>query len=146
MKLHDHVGPGPRGFFRLEVRRHGRLIRTIAEDNLWLTSGRHVCSALLGGTSSAVNQFGLGTNGTPPQVTDTVLTSPFYVTVGTPVYPDGLSVQFPFSISTSQANGMLIAEFGLLNATPTLVARKVALQPIPKTSAISLAGTWTISF
>jgi len=59
-------------------------------------------------------------------------------------YPTANSVRFNWTLGTGDANGITIQEFGLLNDSNVLFARKVRAG-IVKTSAISLIGNWVIN-
>jgi hypothetical protein len=138
----------PRGLFRLEVFRRGRLIERVEEPNLIVTGAKSVLASLLGGTTvnMPVNTFGVGTNGSAPVPGNTMLTGAFTKAVDGVTFPLPGQVSFQFSLLTTQANGLAIQEFGLLNGAGTLIARKVRGAPLNKDNTISFTGSWIIQF
>jgi hypothetical protein len=124
----------------------GRLLEQYTDHNLVVTLGRTNLAKLLGGNIAGlpVSKIAVGTGSTTPALTDTALTSPFSKAIDSVDYPDVNSVRFNWTLSTAEANGTTITEFGLLNAADSLFARKVRT-PIVKTSAISLVGNWKIT-
>lgn len=138
----------PRGHFVLEVRRNGELIERFEEKNLVVDGYKQTHARLLGGdvTNRSITQFGVGTSGTAPAVGNTSLTSSFVKAVGVIDYPATDQVRFAFSLTTAEANGKAILEFGLFTAGSVLYARKVRATALNKESDISLSGTWTITF
>lgn len=136
------------GCFELQVcNANGNVIETYIDKNLVVNGGRTAVMLLLGagGTDKQLTQISVGTNGTQPVGTDTAITGAFTKALGTVSYPTVSSVKFEFQIGASEANGIAIAEFGLLCDDDTLFARKVR-EVINKNSDIILNGAWTISF
>jgi hypothetical protein len=135
---------------RLEVivRRSGLVVERFAEDNLIVTVGRTQMAHLLGGDTAAryIAQVAVGTSGTPPALTDTAITNQFKKDIDAVGFPSPLTVQFDWELTTEEANGMAIMEFGLLSADDTLFSRRVRTNPINKASDISIEGHWTIGF
>ena len=66
--------------------------------------------------------------------------------LGGVTYPTTNSVEFAFTLGTSEANGKSIMEFGLFTAGDVLFARKTRAGAIVKDSDLSLAGSWRINF
>lgn len=146
MNISEPARP-PVGILILDVYRHGALIEHIVERNLIVDGAKGILASLLGGAVSgkSVTKIGFGTNGAAPVGSNTALTGAYTKAVGSPTYPTG-GVAFPFTLGTSEGNGLAIIEFGLLTADDTLFSRRVRGSAIAKDNTISLAGTWTISF
>jgi len=138
----------PRGIFALDIFRHGHLIEHFEDDNLIVTKGRESVVRLVAGDVSgrSIVNIGFGTNGTAANPADTALTGAFVKAIDSHSYPVSTSVQFNFSLSTSEAVGLSISEFGLLTASGILHARKVRSGPLLKDIDISLTGTWTLIY
>jgi hypothetical protein len=127
------------------------LIDQWTEFNLVVAGASTIWAALAGGAGGAqpVSMIGFGTNGTAASSTDTTLTSSYTKAVDSISFPAAGQVQFNFSLGSSEANGMNIAEFGLLTAAGVLMARKARATgsgPIAKTSSISFTGSWMLQF
>lgn len=136
-----------RGEFRLAIYRHGVLVEEISEPNLIVNGAKDQLARLVGGngTNRHVTQIGFGTGTAAAAPTNTALTGAFWKPVISVSYPATGQVAFTWSLSTAEANGMAITEFGLRCADGTLFARKVRA-PINKSDDLSLAGVWTIVF
>lgn len=137
-----------RGSFNLQVYENEALIDTIAEHNLVVTLGHQNMARLIGGHASGkkIEKISVGTNAIDPVAGDTSITGAFTKALSGATYPDAQSVLFSFDIDNSEANGMTIREFGLLNTDNVLCARKVRAGEIIKTNAIRLVGTWKLTF
>lgn len=135
------------GIFLIEVRRNGVLVDSFEEKNLIVNGAKNQLARLVGGAGSnrQITQigFGLGTNAASPE--NASLSSAYTKAVSSVEYPDVGRVRFNWSLSTAEANGKSITEFGLLCADGTLFSRKVRA-PIQKESDLSLTGSWTIIF
>lgn len=147
----------PRGVLVLNVWKHGELAGRIVDrhlierwdgKNLIVNGAKTQLAHLLGGdtTGRPITKIGFGTNGAAPNVNNTALTGAFVKAVSTPTYPAANQVRFPFTLLTSEANGISIIEFGLLSTDDTLFSRRVRTTAIVKDNTISFSGTWTISF
>jgi len=157
MRASDQVN-APTGVLVLNVFKHGRqvgrwvsrkrLIERWDGNNLIVNGSKAQLAHLLAGdtTGRPVTQIGFGTNGAAPNVNNTALTGAFVKNTGTPTYPTSSQVRFPFTLLTSEANGLAIIEFGLLCTDNTLFSRRVRGAAINKDNTISFSGTWTISF
>jgi hypothetical protein len=147
MKLVEAT-PFPKGVFRLQIFRCGRLIESVCERNLWVVNGSQAVAQLVGGTvtGNSITQIGFGTNGSAPTVGNTALTGAYTKALGTVSYPASGQVSWVFTLGSTEANGLAILELGLLTAGGALAARKVRATPIYKSSAVTLAGSWTIQF
>lgn len=136
-----------KGSFYLNVIKNGEVIERYSDLNLVVNTGRTAVMELLGAANSdkQLTQIGFGTNGTAPSGTDTAITGSFVKNLGTVTYPTISSVKFEWTLGALEANGMAIAEFGLMCFDDTLFARKVR-EVINKNSDIILNGAWVISF
>lgn len=135
------------GAVDIQVFENELLIDHIRETNLVVTLGKTNIAKLLGGDAAgtAITKIAVGEGGIATNVTDTTLTNSFSKAVDSASYPDVQSVMFHFDIDNSEANGLTIREFGLLNNNNILCARKVRDADIIKTNAIRLVGTWKIT-
>ena len=147
MRIEDQIAPVT-GHFRLEVRRAGEVVEVVDEPNLVVVGSKTCLSRLVGGavTGKQITTIGFGTSGTAPASGNTALTGAFTKAVDSVSYPASNQVRFAFSLSSSEANGMAILEFGLLTGDSTLFARKVRSSAFNKDSDVSVAGTWTLTF
>lgn len=145
MNLNDNIPL--RGDFHLELFRGGKLVETIDEPNLIVSLARTQLAHLIAG--DVANRhithigFGIGTAAASPN--NTGLTGAFFKPVTSVSYPDVGKAAFAWTLSTAEANGLAITEFGLRCADNTLFARK-ARAAIQKDADLSLSGTWTIIF
>ena len=147
INFHDQV-PRPKGTLTLNVYECGRLVETWDGENIIVAQSRGQNARLWGGdvTNRSVARIGFGTNGSTPSIGNTGLTGAFTKAIDGVSYPTASSVQFAFTLSTSEANGLAIFEFGLLTGAGVLMARRVRLAPLNKTSDIALSGLWKIEF
>lgn len=137
-----------KGEVNIKVFEGEKLIDHIHEKNLVVTLGKTNIAKLLGGDAAgkAITQVAVGENGIAPAVGDVgPLMTQFAKAIDTVSYPSANQVQFDFDIDNSEANGLTIREFGLLNVDGVLFARKNRSADIVKTIAIRLVGTWTIT-
>ncbi len=136
-----------KGDVNIQIFENEKLIGTIDENNLYVTLGKINITKLLGGdvAGKAITQIAVGTSGIPANVADATITAQFAKAIDSVTYPDAQSIMFHFDIDNSEANGMTIREFGLLNVDGVLCARKVRDAEIIKTNAIRLVGTWKIT-
>lgn len=135
-----------KGEVNIQVFENGKLIETIQENNLVVTLGKTNLAKLMGGDAAGkkIDKISVGTNGTAAAVGDTAITGAFSKAIESVSYPETNSVMFNFDIDNTEANGMTIREFGLLNTDSVLCARKIRSTEIVKTNAIRLVGTWKI--
>jgi hypothetical protein len=139
-----------RGILKYTVFRNGIPIEDVEEHNLIVTVGRTQMARLLAGelTGRNITKISFGTNGTPPALADTMITNPYTKNMNGFSYPAAGQVQFNWNLTTAEANGKAILEFGLICADTTLFSRRIreSGKPINKESDISLEGQWTIIF
>ncbi len=123
----------------------GKVLEHYEDNNLVVNSGLLNVCKLLGGDAAGkkLTTIKVGTNGTPPALTDTAITGAFSKAIGSVAYVGNNIVQFNYSITGSEANGITIQEAGLFNEAGVLFARKTR-SPIVKTSAVALQGVWEI--
>lgn len=124
----------------------GKVIEQSEAHNLVVNLGKKNVARLIGGdaTGKAVTKISVGEGTANPAVGDTALTNPFTKTVDAVTFPTDNSVQFSFSLGSTEANGMNISELGLITAGNQLFSRKTR-SPIAKTSAVIITGLWTIT-
>ena len=136
-----------RGELSVRVFEDGRLVEEWVDRNLIVNTGRNALASLLAGVTAnkSITKIGFGTGTGAAAQADTALTGLVSKAIGTITYPETGSVQFAWSLETSEGNGITISEFGLLTADNTLFARKVR-GGIAKTSDIRLEGYWKILF
>lgn len=139
-----------KGILRYTVFKNGIPIEEVEEHNLIVTAGRTQLAKLLAGdlTGKNVTKISFGTSGTAPALADTTIANAFTKDIAGSTYPAAGQVRFNWNLSTSEANGKAILEFGLICADNTLFSRRIreSGQPINKQSDISLEGQWTIIF
>jgi hypothetical protein len=125
-----------------------KLIETFEDHNLIVNLARVSMAHLIAGdvTQRSMLSIAFGTNGNTPTVDDTAITNPYVKNLGGATYPQAGQVRFAWNLTTSEANGKAIMEFGLLTADGNLFCRRTRTTPINKESDISLEGTWTIIF
>lgn len=139
-----------KGEFTLFVHdKAGRIIEKYIDKNLIVNVAKTSMSKLVGGNGANKNitKIAFGTNGTAPDVADTIITGSVTKSIsgGSITYPEFNSVQFAFTLDYADANGMSITEFGLLSNDDSLFARKTR-SAIAKTVDIKFTGTWKITF
>lgn len=148
INLQDNPVDAPNGRLVINVFKRGVLVETFDEQNLIVDGYKQTHARLLGGdvTNRSVTRFGVGTNGTAPAAGNTALTGAFTKAIDTVSYPAANQVKFDFSLSSAEANGMAILEFGLFTGGGVLYARRVRSSALNKDSDISISGSWTITF
>jgi len=137
---------GLRGSFNMKVYINGELVEDYTDDNLVVTLGKKDVARLLGGDTSGkkISKIQVGTNATPPDVADSGITNPFTKAITNAAYPADNQVIFNWVLEANEANGMTIAEFGLLNEDNVLFARKIRT-PIQKVDPMVIVGAWKIT-
>ncbi len=136
------------GRFQLRVKKDGRLIEEIDEHNLIVNKGKLQVARLLAGDveGRSIVKVAVGTNGKPPVPTDLVISGAFAKAFDSIEYPAPGQVKFSWSLSTQEANGKVIMEFGLLCSDGSLFARRTRDVALNKTDDITVEGDWTINF
>lgn len=138
-----------RGRLDLHIYKDGVEIEHFTANNLIVNTARTAMAHLTGDADEdkKIAYFAVGTSSKEADFSDTEITDAFTKAIDGHEYPDDdpYSVKFNFSLTTEEANGMAITEFGLLCADGSLFARKVRAS-IGKDTDISLTGVWTIMF
>lgn len=138
-----------KGQVQIRLIENGKLIRTIDVQNLVVTAGKLSMAKLLCGSSvTIVDGIGVGTSSAVPDLSDTALTGLVLKAIDGFTSPSSNFVEFEWSFDYTEANGITIRELGLYtdeSGTPVLFSR-IAIDPVAKTSALRLEGTWKILF
>lgn len=147
MHLSDKIHP-PTGHLTVLIYERGRLIEEWPGTNIVVSQSRTEAARLFGGDISnrSISKIGFGTSGSSPSAGNTSLTAAFIKAIDGVTYPTATSVEFAFSLATSEGNGNAIMEFGLHTAAGILVARRVRSAVLNKTSDIALSGKWRLNF
>jgi hypothetical protein len=141
-----------RGIFKMNIYKwkndKKELIETFEDNNLIVDLARTTMAHLIAGDviNKSMKSISFGTNGNEPNKDDTKITNPFIKDLDNITYPTDGQVSFAWNLSTSEANGSAILEFGLLTADGNLFCRRTRITPINKENDISLEGLWTILF
>lgn len=139
----------PCGWLALKTWRAGRLIEAVRLQNLIVSGSTLIHAQLLGGAvaGNSISQVGFGSNIAAPAAGNNSLSVDAYIKpVDAISYPAPNQVAFTISLAAVEANGLVLAEFGLLTASGTLYARLVRTATLNKDASISISATWTISF
>lgn len=136
-----------KGLFYFEAWRNGVLVDGGEELNLIVNGAKNQLARLVGGSGAnrQITQIGFGIGTVAASPGNAALTSAYIKAVTSVEYPAAGQVRFNWNLSTAEANGKAITEFGLVCADGTLFSRKVRA-PIQKESDLSLSGAWTIIF
>lgn len=135
---------GMQGVIHLEIRKNGKLIETEDDHNLIVITGRGALAKLLGGgRTGGITKIGVGTGSAATADGDTNLTNRVLIPVQSAEYTE-TSVKFNFVITTAQANGTAICEFGLFFADNVMFSRRVRKSVITKEDDITVSGYWKI--
>lgn len=136
------------GKFYLRVYRKGCLVEEWQDHNLVVNAAREQMTRLIASATEDkfINRIAFGTNGSEPDVSDTLITNQFVKPISAYSFPKTGEVRFDWLLKETENNGMAISEMGLLTADGKLFARKVRQNPLNKASDISLEGHWIISF
>ncbi len=140
-----------RGILDYTVKKIGKagridIIEHVRDENMIVNKGLEDITKILGLDLAGITKIGVGTNGTAPAPGDTALTNAFTKTLDGHTYPNTTSIEYEFTILTSEANGKAILEFGLICPDNTLFARKTRATAINKESDIEINGFWTLTF
>ena len=121
------------------------VIKEFIHRNLIVDAGYAAAAQSLAGVAgAAITYVQAGTSTTSPAPSDTAITGAFQIPIISVEYPD-FAVRFNFQMNANQANGMNIAEWGLITADGRLFSRLVREEIIAKTDAIEILGAWTIN-
>ena len=121
------------------------VINEFIHRNLIVDAGYAAATQSLAGVAgAAITSVQVGTSTTQPAPSDTAITGAVQIPVESVGYPD-FAARFNFSIDANTANGMSIAEWGLITQDGRLFSRIVRDEIIAKTDAIEILGAWTIN-
>lgn len=128
----------------------GECVLSLDKKNLVVNGGKGVMATLLrlGTSSLIINGIAFGTSSVAPALGDTAITGAFTKATASSSNPTTNSVQWDWTLETSENNGMNIREIGLISdrtGTPTLFSR-IVTESIVKTSSLRLEGTWKLTF
>lgn len=145
MKLVDEFTM--RGILELKIYRKGVLVEHFIEPQMILNRAKTLMAKAAKNEAAGVyvNRIAFGTSSTPANPSDTALTSAYVKNIGSHTYPATGQIKFDFTLTTLEANGKNIKEFGLMLTDGTLFARKVR-GAIEKDEDMSIVGSWTIKF
>lgn len=140
------------GALVVEVRsaRTGRVLRRLRESNLVVNAGLTLVRDLLDSTITAPTpptHLAFGTNASAAAGTQTALVTEVFRDALTSRVRTGLTITFKHFLSSSQANGNTLREWGLFNAAAagTMFSRAVFGSPIVKTVSITVTSQWTVT-
>lgn len=140
------------GVLVVEIRsaRTGRLLRRLRESNLVVNAGLTLVRDLLDSTIAAPTpptHLAFGTDATAAAGTQTALVAEVFRDALTSRVRTGLTITFKHFLSSSQANGNTLREWGLFNAAAagTMFSRAVFGSPIIKTTSITVTSQWTVT-
>jgi hypothetical protein len=139
----------PSGRLHVRVFRRCLLVDEWARDNLVVTGAAFANSRNAGGTTSgnAITRIGFGTNPNAPAYANSSLSvDAFTKAVGSITFPTQNELAVAFTLASGEANGLAIAEYGLLLGSGALYARLTRSAPLVKDVTMSLSAVWTISF
>jgi hypothetical protein len=139
-----------KGILKYKVFKNGALIETIEEENLIVNGAREQLAKLIAGNFPGRNitKIALGVSNVAPSVNDGTLTNAYEKNIDGYSFPAMGQTQFDWSLTTSEANGKAILEFGLITEDGTLFSRRIREngKPINKENDISIIGQWIIIF
>ena len=136
----------------VEVRsaRTGRLRRRIVQRNLIVNTGREATRDYWDSTiapPTPPTHLAVGTDATAAVATQAALVAEVFRSLLTSRVRSAIQIVFKHFLTTAQANGNTLREWGLFNASAagTMFTRAVIGSPIVKTSAITVTSTWTVT-
>lgn len=135
-----------KGAFTVNVYKRGHLVAIYADHNLVVNTGRKRFAELIAGKSSnCIAKIGVGTGTSTEQLSDTSLRDQQLFDI-TSSSIDGSDAVFNWTITTEQANGLDISEFGLFTRDDVMVTHRVRTRAIGKDRDIELTGEYRLSF
>jgi hypothetical protein len=142
----DHYPAALRGEFWMKVYRKGILIEEYSDHNIIVDGARSAIARLLAGDGAGknINRIAFGISSAAPSPDNTAITGAFVKNLIGYSFPMTGQVLFLWDLSTTEANGKGIFEFGLLCEDDTLFARKTRIKPLEKDLDISVEGRWLI--
>ena len=149
------------GFFDLVKKPRGRVILKDQDGNilfdrknLVVNSSRFILTKLIGSAQAnkEIANLRVGTGTSPASLTDlylqnkvTIAGASYEKAKTSTTYPTANSVTFSFVLTTAEANGNLLTEFGLFDSNNTMFAR-VVTAGYYKDATTTLTLEWTITF
>lgn len=121
-----------------------RLIRSIYEKNLVVTSGQNLIAELLTGNGTAPSHLAFGSGTDTPAKSQTALTGTEHYRAQATVYATNNVVTVAHN-TTGQPTDLTVGEFGIFNASSggTMLARFITQQfTLPANASINLI--WTL--
>ena len=136
-----------RGILTIKVWQNGQIVDEFTDDNLIVNGAKVQLAHLIGGDGANrhITHFGAGIGTSPASPDNVSLQGAVWKPISSVSYPDTGKAQFNWNLTTADANGLALTEFGLRCADGTLFSRKQRA-PINKANDIALSGTWTILF
>ncbi|MDP4201423.1 MAG: hypothetical protein Q8861_01910 [Bacteroidota bacterium] len=132
------------GVLELKFYKNGELVHSESAHNLVVDSGYNALFAGLSGIANKhIVKVQCGSNGTTPTAGDTIITDAVDLLINSKITNPN-SIIIHFTLGSTNANGLTIAEFGTICADGTLFSRKT-WTPFLKIADLSVEGTWTIS-
>ena len=147
--MSDRLVPLPTGLLTLRIWRAGVQVEYSEQRNLVVAASKPILAHLLAGdvTNNSIAQIGFGSTITAAAPGNTGLSIDAYTkNLDAITYPVVGKVAFDFSLGAFEANGQVIAEFGLLTGSGALFARLVRAAPLTKDLSVTLSATWTLTF
>ena len=143
MKLSDRLKQ-TEGRITVQIYRSGRLYKTITEHNMIVDAGKKRMADLIAGKSTAaIKYIGLGSGEAAAATSDINLQDQQLYPL-TQASITGTTARFDFFITTNQANGLTIHEFGLFCADEVMFSHRVREGKIVKENDMELRGYWKI--
>ncbi len=153
-----------KGFFEVSKKPRGRFVLKDANGkilidraNLVVDGSRWILQRLVGSAQSnkELQNLRVGTGTSPASLTDSSLGNqvdiatsgiePWNKLKTSTTYPTSESVTFHFTLTTGEANGNLLTEFGLYDDNDTMFSR-VVTAGYAKDATTTLTIEWTITF
>lgn len=142
--------PEMKGILKYTVFKNGVPVEKVEEHNLIVNGAREQMAHLIAGEHEErhITHIAFGTSGDIPVLTDEEITAPFIKEISDYSFPESGQVQFDWELTTSEANGKAILEFGLFTEDGSLFSRRIreSGRPVNKESDISIEGQWIIIF
>lgn len=139
----------PQGLLEVRIWRDGQLIEHTFDRNLVVVGSKFLHAQLLGGAvaGNSITQVGFGSTAAAADKSNSALSVDAYIKAVDGIsYPALNQVSFAISLGLFEANGLLLAEYGLLSNAGTLFARLVRAAPLVKDASISINSTWTVTY
>ena len=144
-----------KGFFELKAYRDGKVIDSYKKNNLIVNGAYSQVANLIGGDveGRSITHIAFGTNGTPPEKSDQLITNQIIRPVTRFEIPNvfglvqnvvGLLHIF-WEVPKEESLSIGIMEFGMLTGDGTLFSRITRRSPLYMETNTSLEGRWTFA-